>query len=158
MSGDGRTVGHDDPGRGVIRPVDGAGAQPFAAAGLLDQRDGLAGEQCGGDRLDPLRIGDAPAGRRLVERQAEPQIAGRGDRGDPAGYGGDGAGDRVGAVMPADQRHRDRAVLGYRDDRRLRCFAASSGATARIRMPLAQIPTIGRPAAKRSARCVETRS
>ena len=35
------------------------------------QRDRLAGEQRGGDRLDALGVGDAPAGRRLVERDAE---------------------------------------------------------------------------------------
>jgi hypothetical protein len=32
-------------------------------------------------------------------------------------------------------------------------LAASSGATARIRMPLAQMPRIGRPAANNWARC-----
>jgi hypothetical protein len=43
---------------------------------------------------------------------------GGGDRGDPAQPLGEHAGDGVGAVMAAEQGHRDRAVLGERDDRR----------------------------------------
>ena len=50
------------------------------------------------------------------------QVPGRGDRGNPAGQRRDRAGQRVGAMVTADQRHRDRAVLGNGDYRRLLAF------------------------------------
>ena len=61
----------------------------------------------------------------------------------------------VGAVMAAQQRHGDAAVLGHRDHRRLPRLSASSGANERISTPAAQMPTIGRPAANS---CLQMRS
>ena len=78
-----------------------------------------AGEERGGDGLRRFGVGDAPAGRRLVEREAEPHIAGGGDGGDAAGDRGDPAGEIVGAVMAAEQRHGHAAVFGKHDHGRL---------------------------------------
>src|SRR5437660_402998 len=69
--------------------------------------------------FDLVRIGDMPGGWRLVEGDAKAYIPGGGYRGNAAGQLGDSSGQRISAAMPADQRHRDRPVLGDRDDRRL---------------------------------------
>ena len=114
-----RAIGDDDAEIGALSPSRRAGAQPAGAACLLNEGHRATGEQCGGNRLDAFRVGDPPARRRLVERKAEPEIAGRRDRGVAAQRFGQRAGQRVGAVVPAEQWHRDRAVLGERDDRRL---------------------------------------
>ena len=66
-----RTIGDDDAQIAFRCPLHRAGTQPFGAASFLDQRDRAAGQQRGGDRFDVFGIGDAPAGRRLVERKAE---------------------------------------------------------------------------------------
>ncbi len=120
-------VGHDDfAGRSRV-PLDRSHMQPIGAAALFDERHPLPGEERGGDRLYPLGVGDAPAGRHLVERDAEPQIAGGGDRGNATEILGQRAGERVGAAMPAQQRHRDRTVLGEGDDRRLHKLVVDQG-------------------------------
>jgi hypothetical protein len=81
-----------------------------------------AGEQCRRHRLDRGHVGEAPAGRRVVEGEAEAQVAGRGDRGDAAERRGDAARQLVGAAVAAEQRHGDAAVLGDGDDRGLGRF------------------------------------
>ena len=95
-----------------------SGAQPIGAAEFVAQRQRLAGDERGGDGFHPVGIGDPPPGRRPIEREAEPQIARRGDRRDTAKCSGQLTGDGVGAMMPAQQWHRGRSVLGERDDRR----------------------------------------
>src|SRR5262249_41007855 len=67
----------------------------------------------------PVGVRDMPAARRLIERDAETYIAGGRYRRAPLGNFGNSAGQFIAAVMPADQRHRDRAVLGHRDYRPL---------------------------------------
>lgn len=112
-------VGDQHAELGALGPVRGAGAQPICGAKLVGERDRTAGEQGRRNRFRRLDIGDAPARRRLVERETEPQIARRRDRRDAAKRRGEMAGERVGAAMPAEQRDRDRSVLGHRDHRRL---------------------------------------
>ena len=80
-------------------------------------RCGRSGEQGGGGRLYRGRIGDAPAGRRHVERKAEGDVSGGSDRGDAAGQRGDAAREIIGAMVTTDQRYGHRAFLRDRDDR-----------------------------------------
>ena len=62
-------------------------------------------------------LGQRPAGRRLVQRDAEPVVAGRRHRRRRTQLGRDRPGQRVGAVMATQQRHHGRAILGDRYDR-----------------------------------------
>ena len=68
-----------------------------------------------------------PAGRRFIERDTQAHIPGGGYRRDAAGKLGNRAGQCIGAAMSADQRHRDRAVLGDRDHRRLLLLGGEEG-------------------------------
>ena len=112
-------VRHDHPPIALFRPADCSGPQPSGAAPLVHQANRLAPKECRHDRLYLVGIGDMPAGRRFVERDAEAHIPGGGYRRDAAGELGNAAGQPIGATMSPDQRHRYRAVLGDRDDRRL---------------------------------------
>ena len=78
-------------------PASSAAVTAFAASGLAMRQPGG-----GSSRPKPRRTSPAV-------------VIG----GDAAGGRGDGAGEPVGAVMAAEQRHRDAAVLGDGDDRRL---------------------------------------
>ncbi len=110
-------VRHDDTFRAILRPADRAGTQPLGTRHFFDQRNGISSEQRRCDGFHLLRIGDAPTRRRFVEGEPEAEISGRGDRRRPARQLGDGAGQRVGAPVPADQRHCHRTILGDRDHR-----------------------------------------
>ena len=114
-----RVVGHaqgEVPALGEAR----AGLhQPAGVAGLDFERHRRAGNQRRRQGLDHLRIADAPALGRLVEGQAKTHVTGRRDRGRPAQGCCDGAGKRIGAVVAAQDRHGDAAVLGHRHHRRL---------------------------------------
>ncbi len=93
--------------------------EPAGVASLDLQPHRLAGQQRRRYRLCRFRVGDAPAGRRIVEAETQAQVAGGGDRGNAAGRLGDGAGQTIGAVMTAQQRHGRASILGDGDDRRL---------------------------------------
>ncbi len=98
----------------------GGRTQPAAVAGGDGEAHRPVGEQRRSDRLRHGRIGEPPAGRRIVEGEAEPGIAASGDRRRAADGGGDGGGNAVRAVMAAEQRHDGGTGLGDGDDRRLR--------------------------------------
>ncbi len=118
------TVGDADGERRRGNKAPAAGGEPRGAAGLDRQRHRTLCQQCRRHRLDPRRIGETPAGRRLVEREAQAEIARGGDRGGAADERGRGARHRIGAAMAAEQRHRDRAVFGHRHHRRLGVLVA----------------------------------
>ena len=141
----------------------GSPASSAAATGLT--RSGLAIRQPGGGSSSAKPSRRSPA----VVIAAMP----------PSQRSAMRAGERVGAVMPAEQRHRDRAVLGQRDDRRLgplvveqrrqrrgsgcrwrtgrrsacrrRTAAASSGTAGRRFVPIARLRRAGRRAARRGS-------
>ena len=80
-----RAVGHDDP---LGRRLPPSGSPRRAATRRSRSRrpseTGSPRSSAAATGLTLLRIGDAPARRRLVESEAEAQIAGRGDRRDAA--------------------------------------------------------------------------
>ena len=63
--------------------------------------------------------GEAPAGGRRIEGEAERRIARRGDRRPGAQRRRDGLREPVRAVVPAQQRHDAASVLGDREHRRV---------------------------------------
>ena len=140
FAGAGRAVGDADRQPSIRGEARAARRQPIRVVGLDRKRHGLARQERSGHVLHALRIGDAPARRRLVERQVEAQIARRGDRGHAAGDLGDGAGQDIGAAMAAQERHGGRAVLGdchhgrlgalFRDERAERAHQNPAGAQA----------------------------
>ncbi len=77
-----RAVGDADREIAGFREVS---REPIGIARLDVKGDGRPGEQGGGDRLHLRRVGDAPARRRLVEAEAEAEVAGRGDGRNAAG-------------------------------------------------------------------------
>ncbi len=79
---------------------------------------GLASQKIGHERLGCLRIAEAPTGRWLVQRQAEPALARRGDGRSTVQRRRDPPGKRVGAVMAAKQRNYRAAALRHGDHRR----------------------------------------
>jgi hypothetical protein len=81
--------------------------------------DSIAGQQRSRDRFRGFRVRRPPSCWRVVEGEAEADVAGGGDGGDAAGDRGDPARQVIGAVMAAEQRHGDAAVFGDGDDRRL---------------------------------------
>ena len=143
-----RMVGH--PHRRLGLGGEGQVGQPGGVAGLDLQAHRLAGQQRGGHRLGGGRIGDVPARRRFVQRDAQLQFAGGGDGGHAAQDVGDPAGQLVGAVMAAQQRHGGGTVGGDGDHRRFRLLADEMGATARSGMLAAQTPTMAVPAVNNS--------
>ncbi len=119
-----RAIGDADGAAAARREADTAAGEPIGVAGLDRECNVIAGEQCRRHLFRALGIGDAPPRRRFVERKIEAQIAGGGDRRRAAGRLRDRDRDGVGAAMAAEQRHRDRAVFGHGDDRRLLAFVA----------------------------------
>ena len=94
-------------------------AEPIGIARFDGESDRQAGEQCGGDRLCCCRVGNGPAGRRIVQCQSITQVARGGDRRRTTKRHGYRLGDGVGAAMTAEQRHRHRTILGNGNHRRL---------------------------------------
>ena len=86
-----------------------------------------AGKKLGREAAAMFRIGEAPARRRRIQRDAEAHIPRRGHRSRDTERGGEGAGHIVGAVMAAEKRHHRAAVLGQRDHRRLVPLVAEHG-------------------------------
>jgi len=66
-----------------------------------------------------IRIGEAPAGRRRIQRDGETAVARRGDRGLGPQSSGNCPGQVVGAAMATQQGHHDRAAFGHGNHRRL---------------------------------------
>ena len=139
-------LGHQRPrrrrGRGERAPP-AVSQRPSPAS---TERHRLAGEQRGHRCLGGRRIARPPAGRRLVERQPEADVAGGGDRGLAALRPGDRPRQVVGAVMAAEQGHGELPSRRPRPPAARSVLSASNGASTRIRMPAAQMPTIGRRA------------
>ena len=107
---------------------EGSAALPRGSSQLcrdlsLDARI-CSAEQCRRDRLGRLWVGQRPAFRRLVQRQPEGRVAGRGHRGCHPQSSSDLARQPVGAMMPAQERDHRRAVLGHSEDRRLVALVA----------------------------------
>ena len=69
-----------------------------------------------------LGVGERPALGRGVERDAEAPVAGGGDGGAAPEGGGDALGEHAAAAVRPEQGHREGAVLGHRDHRRLRAL------------------------------------
>ena len=86
----------------------------------------------------------APSLGRLVEAVEELAVGRGGDGGRAAEGFGELAGQAVGAVMAAEQRHDRSAVLRDGEHRRLVVLVVRIGARRRMRMPAAQMPMIGR--------------
>ena len=103
---------------------DRQGGEPGGAA---DQANRRAIEQGGGKALVMLRVGKPPAGRRIIEGDAEAGLARGGDGCRAAQEMGDGAGKRIGAMMATEQRHGRRAVFRHRHDRRVVRLVAEMG-------------------------------
>ena len=130
------------------RPACSQSARPAS----IDERDRRSpASSAAATGFIALGIGDAPARRRLVERDAEAQIAGGGDRGGAAESSRRARGrarwrrDVRRAAAPRPSRLRP----ARRPAARPACRRSTAPA-ARIRMPLAHNPTIGRPAANSS--------
>jgi hypothetical protein len=94
---------------------------------LDPQPDRAAVEQGTHDRFRRLGIAHHEARRRIVERQIEAHVARGGDRGGAAKRVGRRPGETIGAAVTAQQRHRDAAVLGDHDHRRLAALVGQHG-------------------------------
>ena len=111
----------------MLRPADCPGPQPSGAARLVDQGNRVAPEERRHDRLHLVRVADVPAGRRFIERDPQAHISCGGYRRDAPNELANRAGQCIGAMVSPDERHRDRAVLGNRDDGRFVLFGGEEG-------------------------------
>ena len=111
-----------DPHRqpSLLRP--GQRRQPPGIARLDFKAHRLSGDQRRHDRFRHFGIGERPARRRVIQRDAEQDIAGRRHGSRHTERPGDPAGQPVGAPMAAEQWHHGAAVLCHCNDRRLFAF------------------------------------
>ena len=80
-----------------------------------------------GCALHVLGVGEHEAGGRIIQREAKAHFACRGDGGMAAADFGDAAGEIIGAMVAAKQRHGGGAVLGEGDDRWLAALVLKVG-------------------------------
>ena len=108
---------HRDGDTGVIRrPLMQSGLRKRIGRALEGERGAI--EQRGGRGLHVLGIGEDETFGRLIKCEAEADFAGCRDGGVAIAKTGDRAGQIIGAVMTAEQRHCGRTVFRHCDHRR----------------------------------------
>ena len=114
-----RFVGDLDGQAGIVGEGQPAGCEPAREAARIDEAAGRTFEQGRHEGLGAVGMGEAKARWRGVEGDAEAAVAGGGDDSLGTDRCGQAFGERIGAAMPAQQRHDEAPGLVDDQHRRL---------------------------------------